>query len=143
MATIDVSKNNLPIMGGTWGNKSAEHFVYVPAATLTAADRVRVAKLEKGIKVLDIQAITEDALTNLTISVGFEYEDTALAADDSDTYFINAQAAATAGILRKSNPLPPPEMEGDAWLVVTFGAAAFPTTNRLDLVVDYDFRGKP
>jgi len=143
MATIDVSGQNTPIQGGTFGNKSAEHFRYVPTANLSAGDRVKLCKLEKGIKVLDIHACTEDNLTDLTLSFGFEYEDAALASLDSDVYFMDAVAAATAGVFRKSKPLPPPEMAGDAWLVVTFGVAAFPTTNRLDVVLDYDFRGKP
>lgn len=143
MATLDVSANNRPIQGGTFGNQSGEHFSYKPTANLTAGDRVRIAKIERGIKVLDLHAITEDNLADLDLSVGFEYEDAALAALDSDTYFINAVDAAVAGVFRKSVPLPPPEMVGDAWIVVTFAGAAFLAANQLDLVVEYDFRGKP
>lgn len=142
MATIDVSEANRPIQGGTWGNASSEHFAYKPVANLVIADEVRITTLETGIKLLDATIFAAANLASGTVSLGFRYVDAANSGSDDPTYFISAQSIATAGRFRANANKPPLVLIGAAYLVATFGGAAFPTTNQLDVTVDYDFRGK-
>lgn len=143
MATIDVTEPNSPIHGGTFGNASAVHVPYTPAANLTIGDEVRLCVLETGTKLLDAQAFIAANLASGTLSLGYRYADAALSAQDDPAYFLSAQTIATAGRFAANTNKPPVTLAGRAFLVATFGGAAFPTTNTLNAVVNYDFRGNP
>lgn len=143
MATIDVSGQNAPVHGGTFGNASAEHFAYRPAADLSIADEVRICLLQTGTKLLDATAFTEDNLASGTLSLGFRYVDAALSASDDPAFFLSAQSIATAGRFRAAANKPPLILQGPAYLVATFGGAAFLAANKLDVLLNYDFRGNP
>lgn len=143
MATIDVTDTNMPIHGGTFGNLSVAHFPYVPAANLAIGDDVQLCILETGTKLIDLQAFIANNLASGTLSVGYRYIDPALSAQNDIAYFLNAQSIATAGRFSANTNKPPVTLVGRAYLVATFGGAAFPTTNKLETVVTYDFRGNP
>jgi len=143
MATIDVSERNTPIHGGTFGNASVAHFPYTPAANLTIGDEVRLCVLEAGTKLIDAQAFIAANLASGALSLGYRYADAALSAQDDPAYFLSAQSIATAGRFRAATNKPPVTLVARAFLVATFAGAAFPTTNKLDTVVNYDFRGNP
>ena len=143
MATIDVTEPNTPIHGGTFGNASVAHVPYKPTANLTIGDEVRLCTLEHGTKLIDAEAFIAADLASGTLSLGYRYVDAALSAQDDPAYFLSAQTIATAGRFDASVNKPPVTLAGRAYLVATFGGAAFPTTNQLDAVVHYDFRGNP
>ena len=143
MPTFDVSDTNAPVHGGTYGNRSSQHFPYSPAANLAIGDDVQICLLEAGTKLLDAHAFVANNLAGGTLSLGYRYVDPALAAQSDLTYFHSAQSIATAGRFRAVTNKPPVTLVGRAYLVATFGGASFPTTNKLDVIVDYDFRGNP
>lgn len=143
MATFDVTETNSPIHGGTFGNLSVAHFPYVPAANLAIGDDVQLCILEAGTKLINLQAFIANNLASGTLSVGYRYIDPALSAQNDLTYFLANQSIATAGRFLANTNKPPVTLAGRAYLVATFGGAAFPTTNKLETVVTYDFRGNP
>lgn len=141
MAYIDAPALNDYVMGGTFSNSSVHHSTFTPSANTTAGDKVRLAKLQSGTKLMDAQAFVEDAVTNLTLSLGYEYVDSSLSGSNDAAYFFSAKDVAAGGRFRADVNKPPVELVGDAYLVATLGAAAFATTNKLDTVVNYDFTG--
>ncbi len=145
MADIDVSSQNQPIQGGTWANTATEVFTFIPAANTTAGDKVLLTKLQEGTKLLDAVAFVEDAVTDLTLSLGYRYPD---ATDplgntltDDEAFFFSATAVAAGGKFRSAVNKPPVTLQAEAYLVATLGGAAFATTNRLTIMLTYDFTG--
>lgn len=142
MAYINApSLNDVP-MGGTFSNKSVHPSRFIPTANTVAGDKVRLAKHEAGTKLVDATAFIKNAAAGLTLSLGYEYVDSALSAQNDAAFFFSAKDVAAGGKFRADVNKPPVELVGDAYLVATLGGAAFPTTNQLDTVVDYDFTGK-
>jgi hypothetical protein len=132
--------NDIP-MGGTFSNHSSHHSTFTPAAATTAGDKVRLVKLQAGTKLLDATAFVEDAVINLTLSLGYEYVDSSLSGSNDAAYFFSAKDVAAGGKFRADVNKPPVELVADAYLVATLGAAVFATTNKLDVITEYDFTG--
>ncbi len=138
MSTIDVT-NEVQVQTGTFANRWYVHAQHRPKANLADGDRILLAKLDAGTKLLDAQAFIEDALASLTFSLGFDYINGE--AGDDEAYFFNAADVAAGGRFRADQNKPPLILQYDAYLVATLAGAAFPTTNKLDVVGDYDYLG--
>lgn len=138
MATKDVSQA-APVQAGTFANTWNLHVRYKPDANLSAGDKVRLAVLPAGTKLLDAVGFVEDAVASLTFSLGFDY--VGGQAGDDEAFFHNAVDVAAGGKFRAAANKPPVVLQYDAYLIATLGGAAFATTNQLDVIVDYDFVG--
>lgn len=139
MADIDKSKV-AQVQTGTFANKWYNHTSFVPTAATTIGDKVLLAVLPAGTKLLDAVAFVEDALTDMDLGLGFRYKNGEAGSDEE--YFLAATTdTAAGGKFRATANKPPIVLQYDAYLVATLGGAAFPTTNKLDVVVDYDYIG--
>lgn len=142
MGNINASTLDDIPMGGTFSNQSVHHAKFIPAAATTAGDKVRLFKLGEGTKLHDAQAFVQDAVVGLTLSLGFEYVDSALSGSNDAAYFLSAADVAAGGRFRANTNKPPIELEGEAYIVATLGASVFATTNQLDVSIEYDFTGE-
>lgn len=140
MATIDKT-GDTTVQGGTFGNSWNLHAKFKPTANTVAGDKVRLALIPAGTKLLDANAWVEDAVATLTLSLGYDFADGS--AGDDEAYFLSAADVAAGGRFRANQNKPPVVLAKDAYLIATLGVAVFATTNQLDVVVEYDFTGPP
>lgn len=140
MATIDKT-GDTQVQGGTFANTWNVHARFKPAVNTVAGDKVRLALIPAGSKLLDADAWVEDAVATLTLSLGFDYADGS--AGDDEAYFLSAADVAAGGRFRANQNKPPLVLAKDAYLIATLGVAVFGTANQLDVVAQYDFIGPP
>lgn len=138
MADIDKT-TSARVQQGTFGNKWQLPCTFKPAAATVAGDKVLLAKIDAGTLLTDAVAFVEDALATLTLSLGYRHINGE--AGDDEAFFFSAKDVAAGGKFRADVNKPPKVVQYDSYLVATLGGAAFPTTNQLDVVVDYDYEG--
>lgn len=139
MSDIDKSKST-SVQAGTFANKWYVHASFVPDAATVIDDAVLLAVLPAGTKLLDAVAFVEDALTDMDLGLGFRYTG-GQAGSDEEYFFAATTDTAAGGKFRADVNKPPVVLQYDAYLVATLGGAIFPTTNQLDVIVDYDYTG--
>lgn len=113
---------------------ASAHGIFTFAST-PAADVVRMVKLYAGTKIYDLRLINAALGASTTISVGFSYVNGE--AGGGAAALLAATNTASAASTRMA--LAPVTLDFDAFITVTVGGAT--ATGRIDLVVDYEFKG--
>lgn len=109
---------------------------YVTLAATPVADKVRLNKVYAGTKVYSAKMVNAALGASTTVSLGFEYVNGE--AGGGGAVLLPATATATAGATR--NSAAPMVMQFDAYITATVGGAT--ATGQVDVVVEYEFRGK-
>ncbi len=128
--------------GEIGGRKRAIYAEYVFTALLATADSLRMCKIPKGARVLDVSLKADDLGTTGVVDVGWEASDDAVEAADQDGFLaaIDVNAAALTSNMSAKVPFSAgylKKFSSEVWLTIKATTATTATSGTVQVIVEY------